>query len=405
MRARQLSRPWPAGLILLASLAAACGSGTDAAQPAATPLSVRRAPFESILLLTGELAAERAEVLSAPPTRFWNLQIRWLAEDGAAVGAGDRLVELDAAQVVEEAEAKRSARLEAIDELERITAEQRARLAEAELAEAQAATAMARARLDAELPAELVSARELSERRLALERSEAGLEKARRELAARRVAARSEVAVRELALARAEAELAEAERTLLRLTIVAPANGILVIADHPWEGRKLQPGDGVWPGFPLGSLPDLESLYVVAQLSDADEGRVRAGMPVRCYLDALAAESVAGRVRAVAPMARELDRRSQRRAFQVLVDLERVDRARMRPGMSVRAEVVIDSRASALVVPRAAVDLDAVPPTVATPAGTVAVELDVCAEQECVVRSGIDEGARVLPRPSGAGAS
>ncbi len=389
---------------MLAVLAAGCGSGSDAAEPSRAPLVARRETFEAVFLLTGELAAERAELLSVPPTRFWNLQVRWIAEDGIAVAAGDSVFELDAAQVVEEAESKRSARLEAVDELERATAEQRARLAEAELQQAKAASELERARLDVDLPEELVPARELAERRLALERAAAGLEKASRDLEAKRIASRSEIGVRELALAQAASELEEARRTLSRLTVAAPSAGILVVADHPWEGRKLQPGDGVWPGFPLGSLPELDSLYVVAQLSDVDEGRVRAGMPVRCFLESFAEAGVAGRVRAVAPMAREIDRRSQRRSFQVLIDLERVDRERMRPGMSVRAEVVTASVDAALVVPRETLELGSAPPRVATPAGPVAVELGPCDGHRCVVRSGLEEGDRlaVWERPEDA---
>jgi len=393
-----LLRATTAALLLVAPLAG-CGTGSRAAEPDVAPLAVEHAPFESILLLTGELSAERAEAVTVPPTRFWNLQIRWLAEDGVTVAAGERVAELDAAQVLEETEGKRSARLEAVDELERAAAEQRARLAEADLELARAESQVERAHLDAGLPEELLSQRELAERRLALERAEARLEKARRERASKAVTAGSEVGVRQLALERADAELAEAERTLEKLTLRAPAAGIVVIADHPWEGRKLQAGDGVWPGFPLGSLPDLDSLYVVAQLSDVDEGKVRAGMPARCSLDAFPQEIVAGRVRSVAAMAREIDRRSQRRSFRVVIDLERLDRARMRPGMSVRAEVVTEQVGNALVVPRAAVDLIASPPRVATRDREVEVELGPCDARRCVVAAGLSAGDLVVPWP------
>ncbi len=370
-----------------------CGPGVDAAEVERPGSGLRRAPFEAVQLLSGELAAERAEFLSVPATSAWNLQLRWLEQDGIAVAAGARVAELDAGQLLSQVEEQRATHLQAIDELERVRAEQQGRLEEGELALARAQAALARARLDAEVPAELLTARDATERGLALERARAGLEKAERDLEARRVTARSEIGVRELALRRANAELTAGEATLDRLIVKAPAAGILILADHPWEGRKLQPGDQVWPGFPLASLPDLATLYLVADLSDVDEGRVLAGMPARAILDAFPDEVLPAVVRSVAAMAREIDRRAQRRAFRVVADLERIDGERFRPGMSVRLEVVVDRRDDALLAPRTAIDFTSAPPRLAAARGWLDVALGPCDASDCVILSGVDAGA------------
>jgi len=393
---------WGASVVAFAqAVLAGCGAGSAAGEPERAELVARRGVLEAVQLLSGELAAERSAQLAVPPTRIWNLQLRWIEQDGASVAAGARVAELDAGELAQQLVTKRTARLEARDELDRIEAEQRGRLAEAELALARAEAELERARLDAEVPAELVSAREAAERALALERARAGLDKARRDLESRQVTADSEIGVRRLALERAEADLAVAERTLERLELRAPAAGVFVVADHPWEGRKLQPGDGLWPGLSLGSLPDLGSLYVEALLSDVDEGRVAPGMPARCHLEAFAGEVVGGRVREVAPMAREIDRRSQRRAFRVLVDLERVDPERMRPGMSVRVEVITARVEEALLLPLVSLDRSATPARVATPRGPAEVELGPCDAHRCVALGGVSEGEPLVSWPTG----
>ena len=55
----------------------------------------------------------------------------------------------------------------------------------------------------------------------------------------------------------------------------APRDGIIVIGEHPWEGRKFHVGDTVQPGWTIVSLPDLSAgMEVRAELSDVDDGRV-----------------------------------------------------------------------------------------------------------------------------------
>ena len=80
-----------------------------------------------------------------------------------------------------------------------------------------------------------------------------------------------------------------------------------MIADHPrWEGRKFQVGDTVWPGFTIGTMPDLtQALEVDADLSDVDDGRVKAGLTGTCTLDAYPADPIPCTVTDVAPVARD----------------------------------------------------------------------------------------------------
>src|SRR4051812_25213235 len=101
--------------LLLACLAVLAGcSGTGAhAEPAgakgdgAAGLTVHRGPFRQRLILSGELAAARGETLNVPRTNAFQLTIRWLAEDGVAVKAGDPVVAFDNSQFSSDLEEKR----------------------------------------------------------------------------------------------------------------------------------------------------------------------------------------------------------------------------------------------------------------------------------------------------------
>ena len=102
-RARRAARWTGLGLGLGLGLGAGgCTEPPASAARGASPLVVERGPLAPRLLLTGELEAVESDELLAPQTDNWAISIRWMAEDGALVKAGDRVVELDNTAILEE---------------------------------------------------------------------------------------------------------------------------------------------------------------------------------------------------------------------------------------------------------------------------------------------------------------
>ncbi len=315
---------------------------------------VRVGDFERIVDLTGEVRAERGEALTVPQTRAWQVPIRWLVEDGSTVATGERVAELDASKVSGDLDQKRAAVVEAEASLRRARADAAVRHEQSEFELARAQSQLAETRLQAGVPAEILSAREHDERQLALRRAEAEVGKAEAALARVQAEMRESAGAAELALERTRRELTVTESELGALALAAPKSGIALVQEHPWEGRKLQTGDTVFPGLALIQIPDLDSLYVAATLFDVDDGEIDAGDPARCLADAFPAEPFPCRVREVAAVARELSAQSTRRAFRVVVDFDDRGRARarLRPGASMRVEVVAERREGVTLVSR-----------------------------------------------------
>lgn len=384
----------PSGAATAPVAGAAAGDGV---------LRVTRGELRRTLLLSGELEAAEAHVLSVPRSPSWRLEIRWLEEDGARVAAGQPVVEFDNSQFASDLEEKRLAVSGAVEELTRLQAAAAQREAEKRFAVEQRQAEVERARLKAEVPAELIAAAELERRRLDLRRAETGLAKAVEELGAERRATEADLALQRLALDRARREVATAETALEALRLTAPTAGILVIEDHPWEGRKLEAGDSVWTGLTVARIPDLQTLRARAVLFDVDHGKVEPGMPATCTVGAYPELGLTGRVAEVSQVAREVESSTLRRFFEVDVDLDGVDPERLRPGMSVKTEVVVASRAGVLTAPREALDLDAEPPRAALAGGgRTEVALGPCNATRCVVESGLAEGQRLEPLAAGA---
>jgi multidrug resistance efflux pump len=371
-----------------------CFSG-HAETAGAPDLRVRRGAFLSEVVLSGELDAARGELLSVPPLPNWQTAIKWMADDGAAVEAGAPVVELDNSALTSDLDSKRQSAMQAAQELQQKESEWTADLEQKELEVEQKKSALEKALLDSAVPKDLMSGRKFEENQTALRRATSEHEKSVDLLRARRTAINSERENLLLNIEKTRRDISIAETAINALVLRAPKAGIVVVRDH-WEGRKLQTGDQVWVGFPIALIPDLSSLRVNASLADVDDGKVAVGMPVTVTLDGYPDVPFTGRITAISAVAQESRRMSLRRQFEVLVALDRLDQSRMRPGLSARIVVRRDARSAVLLAPRAALDLTGNAAKARMADGELKdVKLGACNAQDCIVVSGLEEGARL----------
>jgi HlyD family secretion protein len=368
---------------ILLLVAAGCFSGysTDDHAP-----RVRRGAFVRELTLTGEIDAARGEMIAVPNLPSWQTSIKWIADDGTEVHRGDRVVELDNSQFTSGLDAKRQAVAQADQELQQKDAEAEADLLQKKLDVETKQADYEKTKLDADVPKEVVAARDYQDRQVKWKRATVELQKARAVLASQLHAAKSDRANLALNLDKAKRELATAEDAISALILRAPRDGIVVLKDHPWEGRKLKEGDPVFVGLGLVLLPDPTSIRVTASLADVDDRKIAIGMPATVILDAYPSTPYTGRVAWISAVAQEStsNKQSLRRSFRVGVKLDRIDLARMRPGLSARVVIRRDAVENALLIPRSAID--------AIAKNKKDVRIGDCNDLDCVVIAGLKEG-------------
>jgi len=381
---------------LLALVASSCFSGYRSDAPAT--LRVHRGTLARDVTLTGELRAARGIDIAVPRLPSWQTSIKWIAADGDEVKQGARVVELDNSAFTSNLDAKRQAVTQAERELQQREAEWAADTLQKEIDVETKRAEYGKAKVDAVVPSDLLSAREYQDRQLKLKRAEVELQKATDVLRSQKAGVAADRQNLRLAQQKAQRELQTANDAIEELLLRAPRDGIVVLRDHPWEGRRLQEGDGVWIGMPLAQIPEMESLRAEAGLADVDDGKIALGYPATVVLDAYPSIQFRGRVAEISAVAQESNRQSLRRAFRVVVTLDRLDPARMRPGLSARVIVHRPPSRDAILAPRAALDFSAKQTRAKLASGkSVAVTVGDCNAQECVVMSGLTEGQELVP--------
>ena len=371
--------------IILLLVGTGCFSGYSTDDSQSGP-RVRRGEFVRELTLTGEIDAARGTMIAVPNLPSWQTSIKWIADDGAEVHKGDRVVELDNSQFTSGLDAKRQAVAQAEQELQQKDAEAEADLLQKKLDVETKKSDYEKAKLEAELPKDVLSVRDYEDRQIKFKRATVELKKSQDVLRSQLNAAKSDRANLVLNLDKAKRELTTADDAINALILRAPRDGVVVLKDHPWEGRRLKEGDPVFVGLGLVLLPDPTSIRVTAALADVDDRKIAVGMPATVILDAYPATSYTGRVSWISAVAQEstTNRQSLRRTFRVAVQLDHIDNARMRPGLSARVIVRRDAIHDALLVPRASVSKL-----------KKDVRLGDCNEIDCVVLGGLKEGERL----------
>ena len=395
-----LRRVFP--LVVVVTTGAACGLPGGVphdGQAVEAAMRSRRGHLERRLVLTGTLEAVENTVLQVPQTTERRITLQWLAQDGAEVRQGDPIAEFDPSAFSTILESSRNQVLVAERTLNRLQKQAEADAEESDIQRERAQATFAKAQLDARVPVDLHSRQEHEKAQLALEQARAALLKSEEDRKAQRSTSATRVKTQEQDLIAARRELERADEAFSVVRLTAPTDGILVIADHPWEGRRLQEGDTLWTGLAVAKIPDLSHMRVRTVLWDVDDGALAPGMEARCTLDAVPDRHFQGRVKDITPVAQEVWFLSLRRGFNVVIDLDRVDPEIARPGMSVHVDIALPGPNDAVLIPRACLSFDDTQTFVSLADGTRReVTLGPCSTQECVVDSGLEAGVKLIRR-------
>ena len=116
--------------------------------------------------MTGQLDAVLSKELVAPRTRVHMMSIRWMAEDGAEVAAGDKVLEFDNSSFASGLEEQRLGVTRANNDLQSQAAANQVAIAEKEYAVARRRIELDKAALRAKVPEDTYTRREYQERQL-----------------------------------------------------------------------------------------------------------------------------------------------------------------------------------------------------------------------------------------------
>jgi HlyD family secretion protein len=335
---------------------------TDGASQSART-RVRKEKLVRSLFVAGELAPVRAVRVSVPRFRErGQVPIQSMAPEGSVVKLGDTLLQIDNAQLIASLNSEEINLDKAENDLAKKQSELDVQVKDLEMELSTRKLDLEKAQLKAEIEKDLISLRDWQDNQFNFQRARKEFDKTTQKMTLIRKAAAEEMALFQIKRDQSQAKIKTIQTDLAALQIRAPVAGTVVYENAPttWNRnendppRKYQVGDQVSPGQIVMSVVDLDEMEVRAFVSEVDGGLLRTGQRARVVVDSHAGMEFSGAVDYVPEVAERLRRLSNVRVFITRLKLDSADPRLMKPGMSVRVEIILDER-EGLALPRKAV--------------------------------------------------
>ncbi len=312
---------------------------------------VTKGDFRPVLVLTGTLTALRSEEFKVPILQGWRIQIKWMVKEGDSVKPGDPVVRFDTANLAAELETTQESLRTKREEKVQKEADYRHQKFELEVAVKKAENDLRRKEIDASIPEGIESRFDYDRKQLEKKKSDHSLETAETNKLVRLVETESQIKTLEIEIGELEAKLIKTRNSLEELTLTARTPGAVIYGVDEWSGRKVQVGDIVFSTTTVAQIPDLSSLRVQAWVSETHVQQVKAGQAVELSLDAYPDNRFRGVIKEISQSAESIRRWGKSNYFRADVEMDKLDPDIMKPGMSVKCDVLGAPFKDALLVP------------------------------------------------------
>ncbi len=298
------------------------------------------ATVNATTMLTGEVRAVDAQQIVTPPSNSI-VVLRYFVADGSPVKRGDVLMRIDPGTAASQLEQVAAQIEQSTAKAANQVAELKVKAVDAELAQVDADAALQTARVDAQIPKNLISGIDYDRYQGELDRTRRELELKTRELVAARTAVDRRVADAKLEIDKlvAQRDFAQAQVDVAELR--ADRDGTLIhgFDSNSDSGKRYDEGSSTNPGQKVGEVVGAGRMAVRAYALEPDRVGLAPGQAVDLLFDALPGRHVQGRITAIAGAPEAKSEWGDGRYFQIDIALPAHAALPLRSGMSVRVTI------------------------------------------------------------------
>jgi RND family efflux transporter MFP subunit len=333
---------------VFATAFSACAGHSDVPTYKVTPTT-----FTRRITAEGNLKALKAQQVMAPHDAPNSLKVSWMVDDGAVVKKNDVIVRFDPSDFEKELKGGNEDHATASNNLSKTDAQALATRANLQRDARQAQSELLSAKRFKFDDAEVFSRYQRIEAEVDQTLASEHKENAERVINIRDGLNRTDKELLAIEDKKAALRIRNAQQGLNSIEIRAPYDGILVLT-RDWRGDVPRVGATLWPGEPVGEIPDLSTMQAVVFVLEADAAGLAANEKASVTLESYPNVAYSGKITQLDKLARPRVRGVPVQYFGVTISLDKTDPKVMKPGTRVRAVLDVENRANAFAIPRQA---------------------------------------------------
>ena len=302
-------------------------------------LSTRAEDTASQLIVTGKVTSSNVQVVSAPRTDRWNIQIQWMVDEGSIVEPGDTIALFDSGSVDAQLEQNEDSLNTQTLEMESKRVELAQAVADARSALKIADLEVEKARIEAEIESTDVSDYDKGQYKLALERALVEQFKAQQALEQKLIEQENTLQKQQIEITKLEENINYQRYQLTRLKVESTITGVVSHMYHPWTNEKITAGTTLQAAMKVMEVQDIDGFKVDAWVHEIDADRVDVGQQALVSLDAYPGESYAATVTSEVSQPEKKAGWGDSAYYQIELSFTDMPDKKLLPGMSVRVVI------------------------------------------------------------------
>ncbi|WP_438864343.1 HlyD family secretion protein [Neptunicella sp.] len=296
---------------------------------------------QDVLLLTGVVSSAKSQVVTAPRTDRWQVQIQWLAEEGKVVDVGDLITVFDGGGIQSQLEQNEENLQTQQLQLVKTSMDLNQAVVEAEGKLKLADITVKKTRIEANIPDGEVSKYEKGKYQIAYERALMEKIKAEEELKLKRSERDVGIQKQKIEIIQLQENIDYQRSQLGKLSVTAEVSGPVTYMLHPWNSEKISAGTNVEASWKVLSVQAQSAYQVSTWVHEIDAVKLDPhNSSLALTLDAYPDETYRGHIIKMSSQAEQKPQWSDSAYYHLDIAFDDELKHPIFPGMSVRVEVL-----------------------------------------------------------------
>jgi multidrug resistance efflux pump len=293
----------------------------------------------SPVLITGKITSAKQQIITAPKTTRWQIQVQWMLEEGKVAEKGDLVTVFDSGSIETQIQQDEERLESELLVLEKQKLDFQQAVIEAKGSLNVALLEVEKARIEASITSAEVSQYDKGQYQVTLERALFNKIKAEQTYEVKKQEQITELEKQNIEILKLKENIDYQKKMLDKIAVKAQFSGPVTHMMHPWNGEKIAPGTTVQASMSVMLVQGQGSFEVEAWLHEIDANKVKVGDKAILTLDAFSAENHNGRVTSLTSQTEKKAQWSDSSYYLVKISFDKQPEQTLLPGMSVRVLV------------------------------------------------------------------